>query len=324
MLDPSSRVLVTGGAGFIGSHIAERLAKDERRVRILDNFATGSRTTAEALRRAAPGFVEVFEGDIRDRGAVHAAMEGITHVVHEAALPSVQRSVEDPVTTSEVNINGTLHLLEEARRREVRRFVFAGSSSVYGDQPALPKRETMPPQPRSPYALTKLASESYCSLYSELFGLPTVTLRYFNVFGPRQNPDSQYAAVVPLFIRALLQGKAPTVFGDGKQTRDFTFIENVVEANLLALSVDATRVSGRVMNIACGDRTSLLELLEILGRISGVVAAPSFAPARPGDVRDSQAAVEEARERLDFLPGVGLEEGLRRTTEWYARSAQAG
>ncbi len=317
MLDSSAHVLVTGGAGFIGSHIADRLARDGARVRILDDFSTGSRATAAELRDLHGARLEVVEGDIRSRETVSGACAGISHIVHQAAVPSVQRSVEDPVRSTEVGINGTLHLLEEARRRGVRRFVYAGSSSVYGDQPELPKRETMAPRPKSPYALTKLAGDIYCTQYNELFGLPTVTLRYFNVFGPRQNPDSLYAAVIPRFIRAALTGEAPHVYGDGGQTRDFTYIDNVVEANLLALETDPARVGGAVLNIACGERTSLLDLLEILSRLADRPMAPVFEPARAGDVRDSQAAVEEAEHRLGFRPVVDLEEGLRRTMEWF-------
>jgi len=316
-------VLVTGGAGFIGSHIAERLARDGHAVRVLDDFSTGSRETARALAAGGEGRIEILEGDIRDRRAVAHALEGVTHVVHQAALPSVQRSVEDPFRSNEVGITGTLILLEEARRAEIRRFVYAGSSSVYGDQPELPKRESMTPQPKSPYALTKMAGEAYLRLFHELYGLSTVTLRYFNVFGPRQNPDSQYAAVIPRFIRAALAGEAPHVYGDGGQTRDFTYIDNVVEGNLLALAAEDARVGGKVMNLACGDRTSLLELLEILSRITGRAIAPVFEPARPGDVRDSQAAVEEARRLLDYRPVVDLEEGLRRTTDWFRRKPRS-
>jgi UDP-glucose 4-epimerase len=316
MLDSSAHVLVTGGAGFIGSHLADRLARDGARVRILDDFSTGSRSTAAELRDLHDARLEVFEGDIRNRETVQRACVGITHIVHQAALASVQRSVEDPVRSTEVGINGTLHLLEEARRQGVRRFVYAGSSSVYGDQPELPKRESMAPRPKSPYALTKLAGEIYCTQYYELFGLATVTLRYFNVFGPRQNPDSLYAAVIPLFIRAALTGESPHVHGDGGQTRDFTYIDNVVEANLLALEADPARVGGAVLNIACGDRTSLLDLLTILSRLAERPVTPVFEAARAGDVRDSQAAVEEAEQRLGFRPVVDLEEGLRRTMAW--------
>jgi len=323
MQERTMHVLVTGGAGFIGSHIAERLARDGHAVRVLDDFSTGSRETARALAAGGEGRIEILEGDIRDRRAVAHALEGVTHVVHQAALPSVQRSVEDPFRSNEVGITGTLILLEEARRAEIRRFVYAGSSSVYGDQPELPKREPMTPQPKSPYALTKMAGEAYLRLFHELYGLSTVSLRYFNVFGPRQDPDSQYAAVIPRFIRAALAGEAPHVYGDGGQTRDFTYIDNVVEGNLLALAAEDARVGGKVMNLACGDRTSLLELLEILSRITGRAITPVFEPARPGDVRDSQAAVEEARRLLDYRPVVDLEEGLRRTTDWFRRKPRS-
>ncbi len=317
MIDSAACVLVTGGAGFIGSHLADRLARDGARVRVLDDFSSGSRATAAELRDLHSGRLEVLEGDIRSRETVAEACRGVTHILHQAAVPSVQRSVEDPVRSTEVGINGTLNLLEEARRQGVRRFVYAGSSSVYGDQPELPKRESMPPRPKSPYALSKLAGEVFCTQYYELFGLPTVTLRYFNVFGPRQNPDSLYAAVIPRFIRAALTGEAPHVYGDGGQTRDFTYIDNVVEANLRALETDPGGIGGAVLNIACGDRTSLLDLLAILSRLSGRPVAPVFEPARAGDVRDSQAAVEEAKSRLGFRPVVDLEEGLRRTMDWY-------
>lgn len=314
-MQTGGRVLVTGGAGFIGSHIAEHLGKAGRNVRVLDDFSTGSRRTAQFLKETGNGRIEILEGDICDAATVTAAMDGVTDVIHEAALPSVQRSVEDPVRSNEVGVTGTLLLLEEARRRQISRFVYAGSSSVYGDQPELPKRESMPPSPKSPYALTKLTGEFYCTQYNSLFGLPTVTLRYFNVFGPRQNPDSQYAAVIPLFIRALQRGERPTVFGDGEQTRDFTYVENVVRANILALEVDAKRIAGRVLNVACGERTSLLELLGMISAITGKKSDPVFMDSRPGDIKDSLAAVDEARECLGYLPGISLEEGLRRTAD---------
>jgi UDP-glucose 4-epimerase len=316
-MERDSRILVTGGAGFIGSHIADRLLREGFDVRILDNFSTGLRGNAEQVAAAGGSRCEVLEGDIRDAAKVERAMEGITHVVHQAALASVQRSVENPVPTNEVNITGTLLLLEEARKRKVRRFLYAGSSSVYGDQPELPKRETMAPNPRSPYALSKLAAEVYGVLYHSLHRLPTVTLRYFNVFGPRQNPDSQYAAVIPLFFRAALTGEAPRIFGDGRQTRDFTFIDNVVEANFLALNADPEEVGGKVMNVACGDRISLLTLLETIGRLIGREINPEFAPPRAGDVRDSQADTTAARRDLGHAPEYTLEQGLRRTLAWF-------
>jgi len=312
--------LVTGGAGFIGSHIVERLLTLGQRVRVLDNFSTGRRENLVPLASLGGNRLEVLEADIRDNEAVRRAMDGATHVVHQAALASVQRSVSDPVPTHDVNMTGTLQLLEAARAQGVKRFVFAGSSSVYGDQPELPKHEAMPPRPRSPYALSKLVGESYCQLFFELYGLETITLRYFNVFGPRQTPDSQYAAVIPLFSRAVVRGQRPVIFGDGQQTRDFTFIENVIQANLLALTRPG--VGGRVVNIGCGDRTSLLDLLNALNRLHGTKVEPIFEPTRVGDVRDSQASIEAARTLLGYAPAVDLEQGLRRTLDWFLDPAQ--
>lgn len=314
MLDGSGWILVTGGAGFIGGHIAEKLLREGLQVRIFDNFSTGSRRTVEQLARLGSGKLEVVEADVRDEHALRSAMSGTTHVAHQAALPSVQRSIEQPGTTHDVNATGTLHLLEAARDEKVRRLVFAGSSSVYGDQGELPKREAMPPMPKSPYALSKQIGEAYCTLFSDLYDLPTLTLRYFNVFGPRQQPDSQYAAVIPLFIRALLVGEAPQVYGDGEQTRDFTYISNVVDANLLALQGKGP--NGGVLNVACGARTSLLELLGHLEAITGRRIPPEFRPARRGDVRHSEAAIDEAIHQLGFEPRVGLREGLEKTVAW--------
>ncbi len=322
MISESEWILVTGGAGFIGGHIAERLLMDGNRVRILDNFSTGNRRTVEELGRRCgdASRLQVAECDLRDAQAVEDAMEDVTHVVHQAALPSVERSIQSPTTTHEVNTTGTLHLLEAARRRKVRRLVFAGSSSVYGDQPELPKVESMRPAPKSPYALSKQMGETYCTLYSELYGLPTLTLRYFNVFGPRQNPDSQYAAVIPLFARAILRGERPTVFGDGKQTRDFTFIANVVDANVLALTGKGH--DGGVYNVACGDRISLLELLEQLQSIIGTQIDPEFRDARKGDVKDSQAGIDRAKAELGFSPRVTFREGLEKTVGWFQESKE--
>jgi len=308
-------VLVTGGAGFIGSHLAERLARDGRRVRILDNLSTGSRKNVERIRAMFPDRLEFLEGDVRDKAAVAAAMREVGEVLHQAALPSVERSVRDPWTSHEVNVDGTLRLLEAAREGKIRRFVLAGSSSVYGDQPELPKRETMAPSPRSPYALSKLVAEQYTRLFSELYGLPTLTLRYFNVFGPRQDPDSPYAAVIPLFLSAIRGGSAPTIYGDGLQTRDFTYIENVVAANLAALSCPAAR--GEAVNIACGDRISLLRLLEMLGDAVGRRVVPEHAPTREGDVRDSQADISLAGRVIGYQPVVSLDEGIRQTVAAY-------
>lgn len=308
--------LVTGGAGFIGSHLADRLAGLGRTVRILDDLSTGRRENLEFLTGRHGDRIEVLVGDIRDRAVVSQAMKGARHVLHQAALPSVERSVRDPWTSHTVNVDGTMQLLEAARAEGVQRFLLAGSSSVYGDQPDLPKRETMSPSPRSPYALGKLAAEQYVRLYAELYGLPAFTLRYFNVFGPRQDPGSPYAAVIPLFITAIRGGTPPTIYGDGRQTRDFTFIDNVVDANLAAL--DSPPPYGDCMNVACGQQTSLLELLERLGTICGRQMEPRFEAPRQGDVKDSVADIGRAVDRLGFTPRVGLDEGLRLTVEWFS------
>lgn len=310
------RVLVTGGGGFIGSHVAERLTKEGREVRILDDLSTGHLKNVEAVRQLAPDRVDFVEGDIRDKATVATAMADVVEVVHLAALPSVPRSVHDPWTSHDVNVNGTIRLLEASRKNGVRRFVLAGSSSVYGDQPELPKRETMMPSPRSPYALSKLAAEQWVQLYAELYGLPGITLRYFNVFGPRQDPNSPYAAVIPLFLRALANGEPATIYGDGGQTRDFTYIDNVVEANLAALRCPPP--NGEVVNIACGERTSVLELFDLICQNVGRRIEPVFEPPRVGDVRDSVAAIDRAKELLDFVPSVAMPEGITRTVASFA------
>jgi UDP-glucose 4-epimerase len=289
-----------------------------RRVRVLDDLSTGRRENLDYLSARHGDRVEVVVGDIRDRETVARAMQGVRHVLHEAALPSVERSVRDPWTSHEVNVDGTVRLLEAARAERVDRFLLAGSSSVYGDQPELPKRETMPPSPRSPYALGKLAAEQYVRLYAELYGLPAFTLRYFNVFGPRQDPGSPYAAVIPLFLQAIRKGEPPVIFGDGQQTRDFTFIDNVVDANIAAL--DCPPPYGDAMNIACGRQTSLLQLLDGLCDVCATTVQPDFQPPRQGDVRDSVADISRATDRLAFAPKVSLEEGLKRTVEWFTRS----
>jgi UDP-glucose 4-epimerase len=313
-------ILVTGGAGFIGSHVAERLVRDGRRVRILDNLETGHAENVDAVRAAGAERVEFIQGDVRDPGAVERAVQDSAAVLHLAALPSVERSIHDPWTTHEVNVDGTVRLLEAARRFSTQRFVLAGSSSVYGDQPELPKREEMTPAPRSPYALSKLIAESYVRLYAEIFGLEGLTLRYFNVFGPRQDPNSPYAAVIPLFLRALMRREPPVIFGDGHQTRDFTFIENVVEANLAALRVGSA--SGEAINVACGKQTSLLELLDDLRQAIGVQIEPTHGPVREGDVRDSVASIDRARTILGFVPKVDLSEGLKRTVRAFRQEAE--
>jgi nucleoside-diphosphate-sugar epimerase len=305
-----STYLVTGGGGFIGSHIVDALLAEGHRVRVLDNFSTGKRDNLASVL----GEIELIAGDLRDRAAVQQAMDGVECVLHQAALPSVPRSIRDPITTHEVNATGTLNTLIAARDAGVRRLVYASSSSVYGDTPELPKREGMTPRPRSPYAVSKLAGEQYCRAFASSYELETVCLRYFNVFGPRQDPGSPYAAVIPLFASALLNGGKPRVFGDGQQTRDFTYVANAVRANLLAAT--SPKAAGAVCNIACQERTSLLSLLGMLGEITGKQPDPTFEESRPGDVRDSLADLTEARGKLGYEVGVPLREGLRDTVAW--------
>jgi len=303
--------LVTGGAGFIGGHIAERLAQGGHRVRVLDDLSSGKEANLESIR----GDVELIRGDIRDARLTREATKGIEIVFHEAALGSVPRSVADPLTTHEVNITGTLNVLLAARDSGVKRVVYASSSSVYGETPVLPKQEEMTVQPLSPYALSKLVGEHYASVFKHVYGFEVVSLRYFNIFGPRQDPESQYAAVIPRFITALLEGKSPVVYGDGLQSRDFTYVNNVVDANLMAAEADG--VAGRSFNVACGGRYTLLELLARLKEIIGSDIDPIHESARAGDVRDSQASIEAAGRALGYRVSVGFEEGLRRTVEWY-------
>lgn len=303
--------LVTGGAGFIGSHICERLLRDGHRVRVLDDFSSGKEENLSALR----GAIDVVRGDVRDSTAVGKAMEGVQVVFHQAAIGSVLRSVQDPVATHEANMTGTLNVLLAARDNSVRRVVYASSSSVYGETPELPKREEMEPRPVSPYALSKLVGEWYSSVCNRVYGVEAVSLRYFNIFGPRQAPDSEYAAVIPKFVTALLDRKPPTIYGDGLQTRDFTYVDNVVEANLLA--AEARAAAGEVFNIACGGRYSLIDLLSKLKEIIGTTVEPVYAGPRAGDVRDSQASIRKAERDLGYRVVVGFSEGLRRTVEWH-------
>ncbi len=307
-----TRYLVTGGAGFIGSHLVERLLADGHEVVVLDDFSTGR---PENLAPFEGGKLRVIEGDVRVPKQVEKAVTGVQFVLHQAALPSVQRSIEDPLAANAVNVEGTLNVLLAARAARVRRVVYASSSSVYGDTPTLPKVETMAPMPMSPYAVSKLAGEHYCRAFVGTHGLETVCLRYFNVFGPRQLPDSEYAAVVPRFIAALLEKKRPMVFGDGKQTRDFTYVENVVEANLAACT--APKAPGEVVNVACGDRVTISGLAFMIGEIVGCTLEPKLKPARAGDVRHSLADVARAQEVLGYRVRVGLQEGLERTVEWF-------
>jgi UDP-glucose 4-epimerase len=302
--------LITGGAGFIGSSIAEALLLAGERVRVLDDFSSGRRENLASL----PGPIDLVEGTIGDPATVSRALRGVEVVFHEAAIPSVARSVEDPVASMRAGVYGTTVLLQGARHAGVRRIVFAASSAAYGDTPTLPKIETMTPAPLSPYAVSKLACEHMMRVAAALYAIETISLRYFNIFGPRQDPKSEYAAVIPKFFRAALDGQRPTVFGDGEQTRDFCYIENAVRANLLA-AASPRKLMGDVVNIACGDRTSLNELLEHIGELVGVRLNPDYRPARAGDIRDSLADVTAAHELIGYTPGVDVREGLRRTHE---------
>jgi nucleoside-diphosphate-sugar epimerase len=308
--------LVTGGAGFIGSNLAEALLSKGACVRVFDNFLTGRRENLIGFAEAYGDAFELVEGDLRDLDAVRGAVEGVSYVLHQGALPSVPRSVADPLQTNAINVDGTLNVLVAARDAGVRRVVFAASSSAYGDTPELPKRESMNPNPLSPYAAQKLMGEHYLRIFREVYGLETVALRYFNVFGPRQDPKSTYAAVIPAFVTAVLSGTAPVVHGDGGQTRDFTFVENVVHANLLACSAPA-EACGKVFNIACGERVSLLDILEAIYALAGKRVAPRFEPPRAGDVRDSLADISRAQQLLGYAPRVRFSEGLARAMEYY-------
>lgn len=303
--------LVTGGAGFIGSNIIRELVSRGEAVRVFDNFSTGRRANlADILTK-----VELFEGDLRDLDVCRRVVRGVDYILHQGAIPSVQRSVENPLTSNNVNANGTLNLLIAARDASVKRLVFASSSSVYGDSPSLPKQEDMPPQPKSPYAVSKLSAEKHCQVFTEVYGLETVSLRYFNVFGPRQDPSSQYSAVIPLFIRAMLAGDSPVVYGDGLQSRDFTYVSNVVEANLLAAATPD--VEGQVFNVACNKRITLLDLIETLNEILGVQVEPTFEPPRTGDVKHSLADISRAEKQLGYKVNMDFESGLRQTVAWY-------
>jgi nucleoside-diphosphate-sugar epimerase len=308
-----TRFLVTGGAGFIGSHIVETLVERGERVRVLDNLSTGRWENVAPFRDR----VEFIEGDLRNEATARQAVRGVDYVLHQAAIPSVTRSVQDPVPTETANVVGTLNLLLAARDASVRRLVYASSSSVYGDSPALPKVETMPPHPKSPYAVSKLAVEHHCRVFTELHGLETVGLRYFNVFGPRQDPASEYAAVIPKFITSMLHGESPTIYGDGTQSRDFTYVSNVVAANLLATI--ASDMQGRVFNAANGTRYTLLELVAMLNKILNTHIQPAFAATRPGDVKHSQADVRLIK-ACGYQVQMDFSAGLQKTVEWYADS----
>jgi UDP-glucose 4-epimerase len=309
--------LVTGGAGFIGSHITEALVARGDRVRVLDNLCTGHLSNLKHLE----GKIEFLEGDVTDAAQVATAVKGVDCVFHEAALASVPRSVERPLDTNAACVTGTLTVLDQSRKAGVRRLVYAASSSAYGDQPTSSKRESDLPAPISPYGAAKLAGELYCQAFTATYGFETVGIRYFNVFGPRQDPHSQYSAVIPLFITAMLAGKRPTIYGDGHQSRDFTYIANVVHGNLLAADADAKLAAGRSLNVANGRSTSLLELIGLLNQFLGTRIEPVHAPARVGDVRESLADITQARQRLAYEPQVAFEEGLRRSIDYYRNVA---
>ena len=302
--------LVTGGAGFIGSHLCEELVRRGHAVRVADSLITGKRSNLDHV----PG-VEFLEGDLADLDFARRAAIGMDFVLHQAAIPSVPRSVKDPIGSNRANVDGTLNILVAARDAGVRRLVFAGSSSAYGNTPTLPKHEDMPTGPLSPYALQKVVGEQYLQMFTRLYGLETVSIRYFNVFGPRQDPSSPYSGVISVFATALLEKRAPTIYGDGEQTRDFTYVTNVVDGVLLAC--EAPRASGEVINVATGGRISLNQLFEAMRTLIGVDVTPVYAEPRAGDVRDSQADISKARDILGYEPRVSFGEGLRRTVDWY-------
>ena len=309
-----ARYLVTGGAGFIGSNIAEELVSLGEEVVVFDNLSTGHEGNIEHIRQD----ITFVKGDIRNASEVRKALNGVDYVLHQAALASVPRSIDDPLLVNEVNVGGTLTVLDESRHASVKCVVYAASSSAYGDSEVLPKREDMLPAPLSPYAVSKLVGEHYCSVYSEVYGLPTISIRYFNVFGPRQDPASQYAAVIPIFISHLLDGKAPTIYGDGEQSRDFTYVGNIVKANIMAAKSD--KAAGQSVNIACGGRFTLNELYRMLCELIGVSIDPVYADPRQGDVKHSHADISMAEELLGYSVETDFEEGLKRTVEWYRQS----
>jgi len=306
------KYLVTGGAGFIGSNIVKKLLENGEWVRAVDNFSTGKKENNEEF-FGNPNFY-FLEGDLTDLEVAKKAVKGVDYVLHQAAVPSVPRSIEDPLRSHNANANATLNLLIAARDEKVKKVVYASSSSIYGNNPKLPKQEGFPIMPISPYALTKYIGERYCQIFWNIYGLPTICLRYFNVFGPKQDPTSQYSAVIPKFITALLKNQSPVILGDGEQTRDFTFVDNVVEANLLAAK--AIEGNGEVVNIACGGRISLNELVKTLQEITGSAAQPEYKNPRPGDVKDSLADIGKAQKILGYEPKITIKEGLEKTVEW--------
>jgi nucleoside-diphosphate-sugar epimerase len=306
--------LVTGGAGFIGSHLAEELVRRGHIVRVADSLVTGKRRNLDHV-----SGVELLEGDLADLAFARGAVDGVQYVLHQAAIPSVPRSVKDPITSHHANVDGTLNVLVAARDAGVKRLVFAGSSSAYGDTPTLPKREDMASNPTSPYGLQKVIGEQYLQMFTRLYGFETVSTRYFNVFGPRQDPSSPYSGVISVFATALLENRSPKIYGDGGQTRDFTYVANVVDGVLRAS--EAPGVSGEVINVATGGRISLNQLYETMKRLVGATVDPTYGEPRPGDVRDSQADISKARRLLGYAPSVSFEEGLSRTVDWYRSMA---
>ena len=307
------KYLVTGGAGFIGSNIVSELLSQGEQVVVLDNFATGKRENTLPLMKNKN--LTMIEGDLRSFHIVRTAVKGVDYILHQGALPSVPRSINDPITSNDVNILGMLNILEAAKEFGVKRVVCASSSSIYGNSESLPKVESMPVNPLSPYALTKYAQERYCQIFSQIYGMETVALRYFNVFGPNQDPTSQYSAVIPKFIKLIMQDKEPMIYGDGSQSRDFTFVENNVWGNIQACT--APKASGEVINIACGKRYTLIDLVDMINEILGKNIEPKFAPDRAGDVKHSLAGIEKAKELLGYEVRVDFKEGLRRTIEFF-------
>lgn len=309
------KILVTGGGGFIGSNLTETLLKRGYQVRVLDNFSTGKRENL--IFDNTYSTLEIMEGDIRDLSVCQRAIRGMEYVFHQAALPSVPDSVEDPITYHAVNAGGTLNVLFAAKEARVQKFIFASSCAIYGDDPNLPKREDMPPHPASPYAFQKYIGEQYGRLFFQLYGLETISLRYFNVFGPKQDPTSVYSAVIPKFIEALLQEHSPVIFGDGEQSRDFIYVDDIIQANLLAMS--AQHLHGEVVNVACGKRTSLNQLLNILKDILGSKISPIYQEPRKGDIRHSVADINQGKQFLNYIPKIEMEVGLKRTAEFFLK-----
>lgn len=318
------RILVTGGAGFIGSNLVEKLLQDQRvtLIRVLDNLATGSVQNIEEFRQHSK--FEFIEGDIRNYETCIDACNNIDLVSHQAALGSVPRSIQDPLTTNDVNITGTLNIFSAAKERNIKRVVYAGSSSTYGDHPGLPKKEDVIGNPLSPYAITKYVDELYADVFAKLFGMEFIGLRYFNIFGPKQNPEGPYAAVIPLFINAILQNKQPVINGDGSHSRDFTYVDNAVQANILSLFAENSDAINEVYNIACGNQVSLLQLFEHLAKISGSKLKPNHGPERKGDVKHSLADISKAKQLLNYEPAVSVEEGLKKTFDWYKKNVVQG